>query len=58
MKDFSINDLIEKANKYDETSVLFFNRNPYEYLKKARNHKFLKLNSRVSEIDGELYRRI
>ena len=58
MNKLPIGDLIERANKHDETSVLFFHRNPQEYLRRQRNHKFLKLNSRVSEVDSEIYRRI
>ena len=36
----------------------FFHRNPREYLRNNRNHTYLKLNSKISAVDGEIYRRI
>ena len=58
MNNLSNDELIEEANLHDETSVLFFNRNPKAYLRRTKNLLFLKLNRAVSKIDAELYRRL
>ena len=58
LQDLSMKDLLDRANNQDEYSVLFFHRNPKEYLRNKKNHRFIRMNAKVSETDQEIHNRL